>query len=137
MAGHRIERVNEQLKREISRIVVGEVQDPRVSAVTVTRVITAPDLTLARVFVQLMGDPSERKETLEGLEAATPFIRSTLGQRLRMRRVPELRFERDRSLEHAQRIEALLAEVAPPPADPDAPDPDPSGPQPSGPDSAG
>lgn len=112
MGGHRIKRVNEQLKREISRLIVGEVKDPRVGSVTVTRVSAAPDLTLARVFVQLMGDEAERAETLEGLKAATPFLRTALGQRIRMRRVPELRFERDASLEHAMRIEELLADAA-------------------------
>lgn len=108
MAGHRIQRVNEQLKREISQILMSEVKDPRVGAVTVTRVSAAPDLTLARVFVQLFGEEAERKETLAGLGAATPFIRMALGQRLTLRRVPELRFEPDRSLEHALRIEELL-----------------------------
>lgn len=112
MAGHRVERVNEQLKREISRIVLREVKDPRVGAVTVTRVSAAPDLTFARVYVQLLGEPSARRDTLDGLEAATPFIRRLLGQRIRMRRVPELRFEQDRSLEHAMRIEELLADAA-------------------------
>lgn len=112
MAGHRIERVNEKLKRQISRIVVREVKDPRVDAVTVTRVSAAPDLTFARVWVQLMGDEAERKETMEGLQTATPFIRSLLGDRISMRRVPELRFEQDRSLEHAKRIEELLADAA-------------------------
>lgn len=111
MAGHRVERVNEQLKREISRIVVRELKDPRVNAVTVTRVSAAPDLTFARVHVQVMGDEAERQETMEGLEAATPYIRRLLGDRITMRRVPELRFERDRSLEHAMRIEELLAEA--------------------------
>ncbi|MFW6330105.1 MAG: 30S ribosome-binding factor RbfA [Gemmatimonadota bacterium] len=112
MGGHRIQRVNEQLKREVSRILVGEVKDPRVGSVTVTRVSAAPDLTFARVFVQLMGDEEERAETMQGLRAATPFIRTALGQRMTMRRVPELRFERDRSLEHAMRIEELLADAA-------------------------
>jgi ribosome-binding factor A len=116
MAGHRLERLNEQLRREISQIVMAEVQDPRVGALSVTRVSAAPDLTLARVFVQVVGDGAERKETLAGLRAATPFIRTTLGQRLPMRRVPELRFEEDRNLEHALRIEKLLQEAAPPPA---------------------
>jgi ribosome-binding factor A len=116
MAGHRLERLNEQLRREISQIVMAEVQDPRVGALSVTRVSAAPDLTLARVFVQVVGDGAERKETLAGLRAATPFIRTTLGQRLPMRRVPELRFEEDRNLEHALRIEKLLKEAAPPPA---------------------
>lgn len=112
MAGHRIKRVNEQLKREISRILVGEVMDPRVGPVAVTRVSAAPDLTLARVFVQLMGTEEERRTTLEGLEAATPFIRSALAGRVQMRRVPELRFERDESLEHALKIERLLRGAA-------------------------
>jgi ribosome-binding factor A len=112
MSGHRIERVNEQLKREISRIVIREVQDPRVDAVTVTRVSAAPDLTFARVFVQLMGEESDRQETMEGLAAATPYVRRLLGDRIGMRRVPELRFERDRNLEHAMRIEELLADAA-------------------------
>lgn len=111
MAGHRLERVNEQLKRELSRIVVGEVSDPRVHAVTVTRVSAAPDLTFARVLVQLLGEESDRAETMEGLRAATPYIRTLLADRMDMRRVPELRFERDRSLEHAMRIEELLAEA--------------------------
>jgi ribosome-binding factor A len=116
MAGHRLERLNEQLRREISQIVMAEVQDPRVGALSVTRVSAAPDLTLARVYVQLTGGESERKDTLAGLTAATPFIRVTLGQRLEMRRVPELRFEPDRNLEHALRIEQLLQESAPPSA---------------------
>jgi ribosome-binding factor A len=111
MAGHRIERVNEKLKREISRIIVGEVSDPRVDAVTVTRVSAAPDLTFARVFVQLLGDEADRDDTMAGLEAATPYIRTLVADRIEMRRVPELRFERDRSLEHAVRIEELLAEA--------------------------
>ena len=112
MAGHRIKRVNEQLKREISRIVVREVSDPRVDAVTVTRVSAAPDLTFARVYVQLLGDEADRDETMDGLRAATPYIRTLLADRIDMRRVPELRFERDRSMEHAMRIEELLAEAA-------------------------
>lgn len=111
MGSHRIKRVNEQLKREISRIVVREVSDPRVDGVTVTRVSAAPDLTFARVYVQLIGDEEERDETMEGLAAATPYIRTLLADRIEMRRVPELRFERDRSLEHAMRIEELLAEA--------------------------
>lgn len=119
MAGHRIQRLNEQLKREVAQILATEVQDPRVGAVSVTRVSAAPDLTLARIFVQLVGDEAERKQTMLGLKAATPFIRTTLGQRLPMRRVPELRFEHDRNLEHALRIEKLLQEAATPP-DPDA-----------------
>ena len=112
MAAHRMERVNEQLKRDISRILLEEVKDPRVGGVAVTRVSTAPDLTLARIFVHVQGDEAERKETMKGLRAATAFMRTALAQRIDLRRVPELRFELDRSLEHALRIERLLEEAA-------------------------
>ncbi|MBW3554082.1 MAG: 30S ribosome-binding factor RbfA [Gemmatimonadetes bacterium] len=112
MAGLRIKRLNEQLKREIAEIVLGEVKDPRVGPVTVTAVSAAPDLTLARVFVHPLGSDEERRETLAGLRAAAPFIRAELGRRLTLRRAPEVRFEIDESIEHARRIERLLAEVA-------------------------
>lgn len=113
MAGLRIKRINEQLKREISEILLGEVKDPRVGPVTVTGVSAAPDLTLARVFVQPLGTDEERRETMAGLRAAGAFIRAEIGRRLTLRRAPELRFEVDETLEHAQRIERLLAEVVP------------------------
>lgn len=113
MASRRIERLNEQIKREITEILRYEVKDPRIGAVTVMDVRTTPDLSLARVYVTLMGGDEERAQMLEGLRAAAPFIRTELGSRLRIRRVPELRFELDRSLEHAQRIEELLREIRP------------------------
>ena len=122
MAGLRIKRLNEQLKREISEILLGEVKDPRVGPVTITAVSAAPDLTLARVFVHPLGSEEERRETMAGLKAARPFIRAEIGRRLTLRRAPELRFEIDESLEHALRIERLLAEVAPPDEPGDQPD---------------
>jgi ribosome-binding factor A len=113
MASKRIARLNEQLKREISEIVRRDVRDPRVGSVSVTGVRTSGDLSFARVFVMVPGTDSEVKECLEGLGAAAPFLRRTLGRLLHVRRVPELRFQVDESLEHAQRIESLLGEVLP------------------------
>lgn len=111
MAGHRVERLNEQLKRVLTEILRREVKDPRVGLVVVTGVEAAPDLTFARVYVQVPGDGDET-ETLVGLRAAAPFIRGQLGKSLRVRRMPELTFELDHSLEHAMRIERLLAETS-------------------------
>jgi ribosome-binding factor A len=111
MPVRRIERLNEQLKREITDIVRNNARDPRIGVVTVTRVQSAQDLSFARVFVSLIGDDEEKKQSLEGLAAAAPFIRSELSKRLSIRRVPELRFELDRSVEHALKIEKLLGEV--------------------------
>lgn len=113
MPSRRIKRLNEQLKREISRIIRREVRDPRIGSVTVTGVETAPDLTLARVYVRPMGDREEKSLALDGLAAAAPHIRHELGQDLRLRRIPELRFLEDRTLERAARIEEILDEVRP------------------------
>jgi len=111
MGGRRIERLNEQFKREITDIVRNEVKDPRVGAPVFTAVETSPDLTLARVYVMASGTDEEQRQMFEGLRAAAPFIRGELGRRLRIRRAPELRFELDRGLEHALRIERLLREA--------------------------
>ncbi len=111
MGRRRVQRLNEQLKREITEIVRRDVKDPRVGNVVITGVDAAPDLSFARVHVQVPERENEA-ECLTGLQAARPFIRSLIGERLRVRRVPELRFEPDHSLDHARRIEELLAEAA-------------------------
>ncbi len=109
----RLTRLNEQLKREIAEIVRWEVADPRVGPATITGAEVAPDLTTARVYVALIGTPEERRETLQGLEAAAPFVRSQLADRLDLRRTPDLRFFPDDSIARASRIEELLAGVEP------------------------
>lgn len=127
MASRRLERLNEQLKREIAGLLRTAVRDPRVGGVTVTGVETAPDLTTARVFVRLGGADSERAACLAGLAAAAPFLRGTMGRSLHVRRIPELHFLEDHSQERAQRIEEILSEVVIPDADDDG------GSQPAGP----
>jgi len=114
MASKRIARLNEQLKRELSELIRTQVRDPRVGVVTVTAVEMASDLGSARVFVRIIGDQSEFKETLAGLDAAAPFLRGVLGRLLHIRRIPELRFREDRSMEHARRIEEILLEIVVP-----------------------
>lgn len=107
----RIERLNEQVKREISDILRSDVRDPRVGPVTVTEARVAPDLSIARVYVQPLGDDDEKKETLQGLKAASPHIRHELSKRLKVRTVPELRFESDNALEYGLHIEKLLSTI--------------------------
>ena len=109
----RQERLNEQFRREIAVRLQREVHDPRVAAVTVTGVRVSPDLAQARVLVRIRGDEAARKEALEGLDAAGPFLRRSLGADLHIRRAPELQFVVDHQLEQAMRIEALLDEVRP------------------------
>ncbi len=119
MAVRRTARLNEQLKRELSGLIRTDVRDPRVGVVTITGVETTKDLDLAKVHVRTLGSDEERATTLEGLAAAAPFLRTALGKILRIRRVPALRFQEDRSLEHAQRIEQVLSEVIPRDREPD------------------
>lgn len=109
----RIERLNEQLKRELTEILRHDVRDPRIGLITVTEVRATSDLDQARVYVTSLGSDEERSQLMEGLRAASPFVRTELSRRLKVRRVPELHFEWDRALEHAQHIERLLREVLP------------------------
>lgn len=110
----RLARLSEQLKRELSELIRTQVRDPRVGLVTITGVEIAADLGSAKVYVRELGGPEDLARTLEGLEAAAPFLRSALGRMLHIRRIPELRFREDRSYEGARRIEQVLADVLPP-----------------------
>jgi ribosome-binding factor A len=118
MTSHRVARLNEHLKREITELLRTELRDPRVTGVTVTRVQATADLQQARVFITSLADDAERQTIMEGLDAARPFLRSELAGRLQARRTPELMFEWDTGLDHARRIDELLSQVRPPDQDP-------------------
>lgn len=107
----RTRRVGQLLKEEISRLIRREVKDTRVEMVTVTDVDVTRDLKYADVYVQIRGDEETKAQVLEGLDSAAGFIRTRLGRELHIRRVPEIRFEIDRSQERAARINQLLEEV--------------------------
>ncbi len=117
MTHRRTARLNEQFKREISEILTTRVRDPRVGSVLVTEVRVTADLWMARVYVRSL-EERELTEVLEGLDAATPFIRKELGKVLHIRRMPDLRFIQDDTLESALRIEKVLKEVLPGDEDP-------------------
>jgi ribosome-binding factor A len=107
----RIERLNEQVRREVSEIIRNEIRDPRVGIVTVTEARVAPDLSIARVYVRPMGDDAEQEVAIEGLEAASPFIRRELAKRMKTRTVPQIRFEADKALDYGMRMDKLLSEI--------------------------
>src|SRR5664280_1169556 len=87
----RTDRVDELLRQEIGAILAREVADPRIGFATVTDVETTRDLSHAKVWVSVIGDTAERRETLEALERAMGFVRRELGVRLHLRRIPALR----------------------------------------------
>jgi len=109
--GSRPDRVGEQIREEISSLLLREVRDPGIGLVTLTRVKVSPDLQLVRVYYTLMGDAKAREATRRALERATPFLRRQIGSRIRLRRVPELRFQFDESVEHQERIERILLDL--------------------------
>jgi ribosome-binding factor A len=107
----RTDRIDELLRQEIGAILAKDVQDPRIGFVTVTDVETAPDLSTARVFVSVIGQPAERETTMRALQRAMPFVRHELGSRIRLRRIPELQLRTDDSVQRGTRVLQLLAEL--------------------------
>src|SRR3989442_3363908 len=105
---HRPERMAELIRQTVAEFLTGNVRDPRVGFVTVTAVEVSGDLAHARIRVSVMGSEEEKTKTLEGLGSAARFLRAQLSRELRLRTSPELRFELDRGVEHAQRIDAVL-----------------------------
>jgi len=111
MAKIRVGRVGEQIKKELSQMLQTEIKDPRIGFVTITGVEVTNDLSIAKVYLSVMGDEQEKEETLQALAKATGFIRSELGRRIRLRKTPELIFQIDRSIEYGSRIEELIAKL--------------------------
>jgi ribosome-binding factor A len=107
----RTDKIDELLRQEIGSILTREVKDPRVGFATVTRVQTAPDLGHAQVWVSVIGQQAERKETIAALDGVMHFVRRELGSRLRLRRIPILHVRLDDTLERGTRLLHLLDEL--------------------------
>ena len=106
----RVERVREAIKQETSDII-RKMKDPRVSFVTVTDAEVSRDLRHVKIFVSVLGDEEAKKAAMEGLERATGYIHSEIGQRIRLRHTPEILFRLDESIERGARISQLLKEL--------------------------
>ena len=117
----RPERVGEEIREELGAILAREVKDPGVGFVTVTHVKMSADLQVARVYYTTMGGEKEKRETAKALARCTPFLRRQIAARVRLRRVPEIFFTFDESVERGERVERLLQEIkaAPRPDDDD------------------
>ena len=96
---------------EIGSLLTREVKDPGIGFVTITRVRVTPDLQIARVYYTALGDAAALKRTKQALERVKPFLRSQIGRRIRLRRVPELEFFFDESIEQQHRLEQLFQEI--------------------------
>ncbi len=111
MSRDRAKRVAHHIQEELGRIFAKGLKDPRVGFVTLTGVELSPDLRYGKVFYSVMGSEEEKRETAEGLAAATGFLKREVARALSLRYVPELRFIYDDSAERGARIEELLREA--------------------------
>lgn len=109
--GSRPDRVGEEIRQEIGRLLLREVRDPGLGFLTLTRVKVTRDLQLARIYYTQLGDEAARAETRRALDRVTPYLRRAIGRRIRLRRVPVLSFHFDESIENQDRIERLLIEL--------------------------
>jgi ribosome-binding factor A len=104
-------RVGDQIRAELASLLTRQVHDPGIGFLTITSVSVSPDLQQARVYYTTIGDQKAKRESARALDRATPFLRRHVGQRLRLKRVPELTFFYDESIEKGDRVEQILQEL--------------------------
>lgn len=111
MATNRINRINEEMKREMGAIL-RELKDPRIPLMTsVVAAEVTQDLRYAKIYVSVLGDEAVQKDALAGLKKASGFVRREVGRRLNLRMTPEIQFTLDHSIEHGAHINELLAQT--------------------------
>ncbi|MFA5317837.1 MAG: 30S ribosome-binding factor RbfA [Dehalococcoidales bacterium] len=110
---HRIERVNQQIRREVSELLIRHIKDPRLSSfISVTEVSATNDLRHAIVFISFLGSDEEKQTAIKTLNTASGYFHNELGRRLKMRRVPELSFKWDDSIERGSRIMDIIDRIS-------------------------
>ena len=105
-------RINEEVLRELSNIIRGEIKDPRINPLTsVVAVEVAPDLKTCKAYISVLGDEESQAKTLAGLKSAEGFIRSKLAKTVNLRNTPEIRFVLDQSIEYGVKMSKMIDEV--------------------------
>ena len=108
----RTDRVNEQLREEISTLLARQIKDPRLNGViSITRVVTSGDLRSARVFISVMGNQETKQTALNGIQSAASFLRRELRGRINMKHTPFLSYQLDDSLEEADQVLRLMNQI--------------------------
>lgn len=111
MAYNRSERIAEEIRKEVATMLFGEIHDPRIGFVTITKVQVSKDLRHAKVYYSIIGSDEEKEKTMAGLQSSSGYMRREIGKRLKLRYFPELTFKFDDSLEYASRIEKIIKEI--------------------------
>ncbi len=109
----RISRINDEILKELSQIIRGEIKDPRVGVMTsVVRVETTTDLKYCKVYVSVLGDADQKASVMKGLKNASGFMRHLLAERVNLRVTPELMFKLDESAEYALHMNQLMDQIS-------------------------
>ena len=111
MSTQRPGRVQEALRQEISKIVQGEMKDPRIGFITITQVDLTKDLRYARIYFSILGEDKDKKLALRGLNNAKGYIKGLVADRIKLRYMPEIAFAIDESLEHTKHIYDILDQI--------------------------
>jgi ribosome-binding factor A len=111
MSQLRVEKVQEFIKQEISKIIVSELKDPRIGFVTVTNVTVTRDLSHATLYVSLYGSDDQKEATWQGLQSSLGFMRTEIAKRIRLRVAPDLTLHLDESLNYSAHIQELLLKI--------------------------
>ena len=105
----RLQKINDEIKKEAAEVLRSELKDPRVSAMTtVTSAQTTSDLKHCKIFVSVLGDEAAKKEAMNGLKNAAPYLRKMLAMRINLRNTPEITFALDESLEYGMKMDAIF-----------------------------
>ena len=108
MSAQRSERVQEALRQEISRIVHGELKDPRLGFITITSVQLTRDLRYAKVYFSVLGEAKDNSLALKGLNSAKGYIKGLIADRIKLRFTPEIDFRIDEFFDEAKKIRSVL-----------------------------
>ncbi|MDP4179798.1 MAG: 30S ribosome-binding factor RbfA [Bacillota bacterium] len=110
--GDRTSRISEEMRKEISSVIMTELKDPRLpKLISVVAVNVTKDLRYAKVYISVLGNEEDKKNAKEGLRSAAGFIRREVGHRMQIRYTPELQFEIDDSIEHGVYMSKLINET--------------------------
>ena len=105
-------RVNQEVQRELSNIIRGEVKDPRIAPMTtVVAVEVAPDLKTCKAYISVLGDEKAQKDTIAGLQSAEGYVRRELARSLNMRNTPMIQFILDQSIEYGVNMTTKIDEL--------------------------
>ncbi|NQW23074.1 MAG: 30S ribosome-binding factor RbfA [SAR202 cluster bacterium] len=108
----RTDRINEQLREEISAVLARQVKDPRLNTlISITRVVSSNDLRSARVYISVMGNKATKQEALEGLQSAASFLRREIRDRINMKHTPFMTYLLDDSMEEASQVLNIMDQI--------------------------